>query len=72
MAYIISEEDDESPAAKPGPLTNSSLYDTLEYSLKKDLEATKDYRYYSLSLCLFWSVLSLFFVLIKELLYMIL
>lgn len=45
MAYILSEDDPECPVVKPGPLTNYTLFDPKEYCLKKDLVATKHYRY---------------------------
>jgi hypothetical protein len=45
MAYILSEDDPDCPVVKPGPLTNYSLFDPKEYCLKKELVATKHYRY---------------------------
>ena len=44
MNYVLSEDDPDCPVSKPGPLTNHSLFDPHEYSIKKDLIATKHYR----------------------------
>lgn len=45
MAFVLSEDDPESPVMRPGPLTNYSLFDPKEYCLKKGLVATEHYRY---------------------------
>ncbi|KAE8984154.1 hypothetical protein PR003_g23318 [Phytophthora rubi] len=44
MSYVLGDPDDANAPARPGPLTNDSLFDRVEFRVRDGLQQTSDYR----------------------------